>query len=334
MRAIGYFKAGEPDVLADIEVDTPVCGPHDLLVEIHAVSVNAIDVKLRVSSAPKGGPRVLGYDGAGIVKSVGESVTLFSPGDSVYHAGSISRPGTNAQFHLVDERIVGRMPNSLSFMEAAALPLTAITAWELLFDQLGVQRGEGIGDGTMLIINGAGGVGSILVQLASRLTGLKVVATASRPETRDWARSMGADHVIDHHGDIAGQLADIGIRAVTHVAGLTQTDRHLPSIAKIIAPRGRVGLIDDPKAFDVTPLRSKAVTVSWEGMFVRSLFQTPDMIEQHRLLCAVAELIDAGILRTTLNDDFGDLTLGNLARAHKHIASGLAFGKTVLGRLR
>lgn len=333
MKAIGYFRAGATDVLGEIELEDPVCGPHDLLVEIHAVSVNAVDVKLRANSTPRVGPRVLGYDGAGIVTAVGESVTLFSPGDRVFHAGTIGRPGTNAQFHLVDERIAGRMPNSLSFLEAAALPLTAITAWELLFDQLGVQRGEGGAGGSILIINGAGGVGSILVQLASRLTGLKVVATASRPETRAWVSAMGADHVIDHHGDIEGQLTDIGVREVTHVAGLTETDRHLPAIARIIAPRGRVGLIDDPKTFDITPLRAKAVTVSWEGMFVRSQFQMPDMIEQHRLLCSLAELIDAGILCTTLHDHFGGLTVANLARAHDHVASGRAVGKMVLGPL-
>lgn len=334
MKAIGYFSAGASDVLRDIELEDPVCGPHDLLVEIHAVSVNAVDTKLRANSNPKGGPRVLGYDGAGIVTAIGEAVTLFSPGDRVFHAGTIGRPGTNAQYHLVDERIAGRMPNALSFAEAAALPLTAITAWELLFDQLGVRRGEGHTDGAILIINGAGGVGSILVQLASRLTGLTVVATASRPETRDWAIAMGADHVIDHHGDIAGQLADIGLRTVTHVAGLTHTDHHLPAIAKIIAPRGRVGLIDDPVSFDIVPLRAKAVTISWEGMFVRSLFQTADMIEQHRLLCSLADLIDAGTLRTTLHDHFGEMTVANLVRAHDHIASGRAFGKTVLGLLR
>lgn len=333
MKAIGYFSAGPTDVLGEIDLADPVCGPHDLLVEIHAVSINPVDVKLRANSNPRGGPRVLGYDGAGIVTAVGNAVTLFSPGDKVFHAGTIGRPGTNAEFHLVDERIAGRMPASLSFLEAAALPLTAITAWELLFDQLNVPRGEGSSDGTILIINGSGGVGSILVQLASRLTGLKVVATASRQETRDWVSAMGADHVIDHHGDMEGQLANLGIRNVTHVAGLTQTDRHLPAIARIIAPRGKVGLIDDPKTLDITPLRAKAVTVSWEGMFVRSQFQTPDMIEQHRLLCSLAEMIDVGTLRTTLHDHFGSLTVANLARAHDHIASGCAVGKTVLGPL-
>lgn len=225
------------------------------------------------------------------------------------------------------------MPSSLSFEEAAALPLTAITAWELLFEQMGVPRGEGRDDGTILIINGGGGVGSFLVQLAARLTGLRVVATASRPETADWVRTLGADNVIDHYADLAKQLADQTVAEVTHIAALTGTEQHWPAITRIIAPRGRIGVIDDPPALDIVPLRPKAAMVCWEGMFVRSQFSLGDVIEQHRLLCAVADLIDAGILRTTMHDHFGPLTAANLARAHDHVASGKAIGKVVLSAI-
>lgn len=330
VKAVGYEEPGESGVLRAFDVGAPAPGPRDLLVEIRAVSVNQVDVKLRSKARCRGTPRILGFDGAGIVRAVGSEVTLFAPGDRVYHAGTIGRPGTNAQLHLVDERIAGRMPRSLSFEEAAALPLAAITAWELMFDQLAVPHGDGRGSGTILIINGAGGVGSVLVQLAARLTDLQVVATASRPETVNWARTMGADLVIDHHRDLAPQLASHGISNVTHIAALTATDRHWPAIPGLVAPRGRIGIIDDPASLDIAPLRSKAVTVSWEGMFVRSQFALPDMIEQHRLLCAVADLVDAGTLRTTLHDHFGDLTPANLARAHDHVASGKAIGKTVI----
>ncbi len=333
MRAIGYLEPGTSAVLSEFDVDEPVPGPHDILVDIRAVSVNAVDVKLRAKARTKGQPRILGFDGAGIVKAVGSAVTLFAPGDRVFHAGTIGRPGTNAQFHLVDERIAGRMPASLSFDEAAALPLTAITAWELLFDQLGVRRGDGHESGRILIINGAGGVGSLLVQLAARLTGLEVIATASRPDTAEWVRALGADHVIDHHADLAEQLARVGISEVSHVAALTGTDRQWPAIARVIAPRGRIGVIDDPASLDIVPLRAKSATISWEGMFVRSQFALPDMVEQHRLLCAVADLVDAGTLRTTMHDHFGPLTPANLAKAHDHVASGSAVGKAVLGAM-
>ncbi|WP_426387795.1 zinc-binding alcohol dehydrogenase family protein [Sphingobium sp. R-21] len=331
MKAIGYCEPGGSDVLREFDVAEPLPGPRDLLVDIRAVAVNAVDVKLRSKARPKGQPRILGFDGAGIVTAVGSEVTLFAPGDRVFHAGTIGRPGTNARLHLVDERIAGKMPASLSFEEAAALPLTAITAWELLFDQMGATRGAPARAGSILIINGAGGVGSMLVQLAARLTHLHVIATASRPETAAWVRSLGANTVIDHKDDLGAQLDRAGISQVSHIAALTGTDRHWPTIARIIAPRGRIGIIDDPVSLDIVPLRAKAASVTWEAMFVRSQFATSDMIEQHRLLCAVADLVDAGRIRTTMHDHFGPLTPANLARAHDHVASGRAVGKAVLG---
>lgn len=328
MKAVGFSHAGGSDVLEDVELPMPEPGPRDLLVAVRAVSVNPIDVKLRARAKPKDGEiKLLGFDGAGIVEAVGSEVRNFRPGDPVFWLNPVSRQGTNAEFHLVDERSAGWMPSSLSFVEAAALPLTGLTAWELLFDKLRVPRDAG---GTLLVINGAGGVGSILIQLAAKLTGLTVIATASRPETVEWVREMGAHHVIDHHAPLDEGVKALGLKQVDHVAGLGATDEHLPAIARIIAPHGHLALIDDPETFDITPLRAKAVSVSWEGVFVRALFRTADRIAQHKALNEIAELVDKGVLKTTLHDDFGPLTAANLARTHDHVASGRAIGKVAL----
>jgi zinc-binding alcohol dehydrogenase family protein len=334
MKAIGY-RIPQPitaeDSLVDLQLPTPNPGARDLRVAVRAISVNPADVKSRASAAPPHGEaRVLGFDAAGVVDSVGADVTLFKPGDEVFYAGAIDRPGTNSEFHLVDERIVGRKPTTLSFGQAAALPLTSITAWELLFDRLAVPYGTKTQSGTLLIINGAGGVGSILTQLARRLTGLTVVATASRPETIAWCHEMGAHHVIDHHRPFQGALNNIGIDQVEYIAGLTATDQHLASIAEVIAPQGRLALIDDPKTLDIVSLKLKSVSVHWELMFTRSLYHTPDMIAQHRLLNEVAALVDAGVLRTTLTEDAGPINVANLKRVHAQVESGRSFGKIVL----
>lgn len=332
MKAVGYHKPlpiDDDQALVDLDLPKPTPGPRDLLVAVRAVSVNPVDYKLRAGVTPPAGqPRVLGFDAAGVVEAVGAEVTLFRPGDEVFHAGAIDRAGSNAEFQLVDERIVGRKPRRLSFAEAAALPLTAITAWELLFDRLGVARGTA--KGTLLIINGAGGVGSILIQLARKLTGLAVVATASRPETIAWCERMGAHQVISHREPFAPQLKALGIDQVEYVAGLTATDRHLPAIGEVIAPQGHLALIDDPEVFDVTPLKRKSIAVHWELMFTRGLYQTPDMIEQHRLLEEVSKAVDTGVLVTTLAEDFGPITAPTLRRAHARLESGAAFGKIVL----
>jgi zinc-binding alcohol dehydrogenase family protein len=334
MKAIGY-RVAQPitaeDALIDLELPLPDPGPRDLRVAVKAVSVNPVDVKRRANAAPpKGEARVLGFDAAGVVDAVGSDVTLFKPGDEVFYAGAIDRPGTNSALHLVDERIVGHKPRTLSFSQAAALPLTSITAWELLFDRLGVPYGTKTSTGTLLIINGAGGVGSILTQIAHRLTGLTVVATASRPETIAWCLEMGAHHVIDHHRPFAEALNKIGIADVEYVASLTATDKHLPGIEAVIAPQGRLALIDDPRVLDIVGLKRKSVSVHWELMFTRSLFATPDMIAQHRLLDEVADLVDAGVLRTTLTEDAGAINAANLKRVHALVESGRAIGKTVL----
>ena len=273
---------------------------------------------------------MLGFDAAGVVESVGTEVTLFRPGDEVFYAGSISRPGTNSELHLVDERIVGRKPVSLSFAQAAALPLTSITAWELLFDRLGVVHGDKSRTGTLLVINGAGGVGSVLTQITRRLTGLTVVATASRPESVAWCREMGAHHVVDHHRPLDEGLKEVGIDQVEYVAGLTATDKHLPAIIVAIAPQGKLAVIDDPQSLDILPFKRKSVSVHWEFMFTRPVFGTPDMIAQHRLLNEVATLVNDGLLNSTMFDDSGPINATNLRRVHAMIESGRSIGKTVL----
>ena len=333
MKAIGYYKnlpIDQADALVELELPDPVPGPRDLLVEVRAVSVNPVDTKVRRNAAPTdGAARVLGFDAAGVVRAVGSDVTLFKPGDKVWYAGSIARPGSNAQLQLVDERIVGNLPKTLDFAQAAALPLTAITAWELLFDRLQVPR-EGSGK-TLLVIGAAGGVGSILVQLARQLTGLRVIGTASRAETRDWVLSLGAHDVIDHALPLRDELRRIGVAEVDYVASLTHTDQHYDAIVEALRPQGRLGLIDDPATpLDVMKLKRKALSLHWEMMFTRPVFETPDMIEQHRLLNAVAGLIDAGTLKTTLGEHFGRIDAANLRRAHALIESGKARGKIVL----
>ena len=334
MKAVGYRQSrpiADPESLVDIELPDPVPTGRDLLVEVKAVSVNPVDAKFRMRSQPADGSwGVLGWDAAGIVSAAGPDVTLFKPGDAVWYAGAINRPGCNSQLHIVDERIVGRKPRSLSFAESAALPLTSITAWEMLFDRLGVAVGEKVNGDAIFIIGGAGGVGSIAVQLAKRLTGLKVIATASRPESQAWVEALGADHVVDHGGDIPAQLKAIGHPAVRYVFSTTQTDRHLPAIVDAIAPQGRFGLIDDPPALDALPFKRKSVSIAWELMFTRSLFETSDMTEQHRLLNEVADLVDAGVIRTTATKIFGTINAADLKRAHALIESGASIGKIVL----
>jgi zinc-binding alcohol dehydrogenase family protein len=334
MKAIAYYQslpAEHPDALQDIQLPEPTPGPRDLLVQVQAISVNPVDSKIRRNvSPPAGEAKVLGWDAAGIVKAVGSEVSLFQPGDRVYYAGAIDRAGANSELHVVDERIVGHMPSSLPFAEAAALPLTAITAWELLFERLQISQGSTDQGQSLLIVGAAGGVGSILTQLARQLTGLTVIATASRPQTQAWVRELGAHHVIDHSQPLSAELKRIGIPQVTHVASLTQTDQHFDELIEALAPQGRLALIDDPAQLDVVKLKRKSLSLHWEFMYTRSLFQTADMQEQHRLLDRVAALIDAGTLKTTLGEHFGAINASNLRRAHALLESGTARGKIVL----
>jgi len=332
MKAIAYRHNGlpidDPESLIDLELPVPEPGPHDLLVQVRAISVNPVDTKIRKNAAVSE-PRVLGWDAVGRVSAVGSAVSLFKPGDEVYYAGALNRPGSNAEYQLVDERIVGHKPASLNDAQAAALPLTTITAWELLFDRLGVSEGGGEGQ-TLLIVGAAGGVGSILTQLARQLTRLTVVGTASRPETAEWVRSLGAHQVIDHTRPIAEALHAAGIGEVELVASLTHTDVHFAQLVAALKPQGRFGLIDDPDTLDVMPLKSKSISLHWEMMYTRSLYATNDMIRQHELLDRVAALIDTGVLRTTLAEHFGTINASNLRRAHALLESHRARGKTVL----
>ncbi len=334
MKAIAYTQSlpiDDPQSLQDIELPEPTPGPRDLLVEVRAISVNPVDTKIRRNVQPEAGqPKVLGWDAAGVVRAVGAEVSLFKVGDEVFYAGALDRPGANSELHRVDERLVGHRPQSLDFAQSAALPLTAITAWELLFERLQIAEGEASRGQSLLIVGASGGVGSILTQLAARLTGLTVIGSASRPQTQEWVKSLGAHHVIDHSKPLAEELQRIGVGQVTHVASLTHTDQHLAQIVEALAPQGKLALIDDPESLDVRQLKRKSLSLHWEFMYTRSLFQTDDMIEQHRLLERVSGLLDSGVLRTTVGEHFGRIDAANLRRAHALLESNRSVGKIVL----
>ena len=334
MRAIGYQNPSpitDDTSLVDIDLPEPSPEGHDILVEVKAVSVNPVDYKVRRSTPPQGTDwKVLGWDASGIVRAVGKDVTLFRPGDQVFYAGSISRPGSNAELHLVDERIVGPKPRTLDWAEAAALPLTAITAWEALFERLDVKKAVPGAAPAILIVGGAGGVGSIATQIARQLTDLTVIATASRPETREWVEQLGAHYVVDHLKPLAAEVAALGLGAPAFVFSTTQTGQHVKEIAELIAPQGRFGLIDDPGAFDVMLFKRKSVSIHHELMFTRSIFGTPDMAEQGRLLKEVSRLVDEGRLRTTLTRRLSPINAANLKIAHGLLESGTTRGKIVV----
>lgn len=333
MKAIGYTQPGSierDDALIDIELPRPVPGGRDLLVEVQAVSVNPVDTKVRRSAASAEGEyKVLGFDAVGVVRETGPDVSLFRPGDAVWYAGAIDRPGSNAEFQLVDERLVGRKPKTLSAADAAALPLTG-TAWELLFDRLQVPLAGNGRPSTLLIVGAAGGVGSILIQLARQRTDLTVVATASRPETRAWVTQLGAHHVIDHREAFAPQLAAFNLPPVDQVISLTHTDKHFVQLVDVLAPQGKLALIDDPEPIDVRLLKRKSLSLHWELMFTRSLFKTCDMEAQHRLLDALADMVDQGAVRSTAQVHLGLINAANLRQAHALAESGTALGKIVL----
>ena len=335
MKAVGYAQSleiNDPKALEDIELPQPTPLSLDLLVKVSAISVNPVDAKVRIRTAPEEGEyKVLGYDAVGEVVEIGKEVSSYKVGDRVWYAGDITRSGTNAEYHLVDERIAGKAPQSLSAAEAAAVPLTAITAWELLFDRLGLPQGDNAADVCLLVVGAAGGVGSILIQLASQLTNATVVGTASRPESLAWVKERGADHVIDHHKSFSEELSRVGLENVTHVISLTHTEQHYDKIVEVIAPQGKIALIDDPVGgLDIMKLKQKSVSLHWELMFTRSMFQTTDMAEQGALLNKVSELIDAGIVKTTLGENFGTINAENLKRAHSQVETNTSIGKIVL----
>ena len=328
MRAVGYRKAlpvSDPASLEDLEVPVPEPGPRDLLVRVEAVSVNPVDVKVRASSDPGGEPRILGYDAAGTVVATGTGVTLFSPGDEVYYAGSIDRPGTDAQFHLVDERITGHKPRSLSFGQAAALPLTTITAWEALFDRFRLNPES---SGVLVVLGAAGGVGSMITQLARALTRMVIIGTASRPESQQWVLDHGAHHVVDHH-DLVQGLRGIAPDGVTHIFS-SHTAGSIEDFAEILRPYGAIVAIDDPQGLDIMPLKNKSITFSWEFMFTRPLYQPPDLVAQHELLDRVAEMVDEGTIRTTLSQELSPINAARLREAHALVEAGRMVGKAVV----
>jgi zinc-binding alcohol dehydrogenase family protein len=317
--------------LHDIDLPLPQPGRRDLLVRIEAISVNPVDHKVRAGQAEIAEPRVLGWDAAGTVTEVGPDVTLFKVGDQVYFAGSIVRAGANSEYAVVDERIAAHKPATLDFTQAAALPLTSITAWEALFDRLGVARDGADRGKRILIVGGAGGVGSIAIQLAKKLAGLEVIATASRPESAAWCKRLGADHVIDHNGDMPAQLKALGMPAVDLILCLNDIDRHFAALVEAIAPQGKIcSILGGVAPLPMAGLFSKSATLVFELMFTRSMFETADMIEQHRLLTDVARLVDQKVLVTTVGESFGRINADNVARAHAMLESGSMIGKIVL----
>ncbi|MBK0095541.1 zinc-binding alcohol dehydrogenase family protein [Erwinia sp. S63] len=336
MKAIGFYQnhtVDHPDALQDVQLPEPVLRDYDLLVEVQAVSVNPVDTKIRIKGdIPEGLPRILGWDAAGIVRATGPLATRFKPGDRVWYAGDITRPGCNSEFHAVDERIVGPMPASLDFAQAASLPLTTITAWELLFDRLQLHAADPTDHNVLLVTGAAGGVGSILTQLARKLTGATVIGTASRQESREWAMAHGAHHVIDHSQPWAPQLAKLGIKHVTHVAGLNDSARYVPQIAAVMRPEGKFALIDDPLNLDISPFKGKSISIHWELMYTRPIYTTDTLTRQHALLRRAAELIDSGDIVHTLTTQVDGLNAASLKRAHELVEKGNMIGKVVVTR--
>ncbi|HYO70605.1 MAG TPA: zinc-binding alcohol dehydrogenase family protein [Archangium sp.] len=338
MKAVAlkrYLPSSDPESLLDVELPDPVPQGRDLLVRVHAISVNPVDVKVRSpKDKTESSPRVLGWDASGVVEATGPDVKLFQRGDAVYYAGSIVRPGCDSELHLVDERIVGPRPKSLDDAQAAALPLTALTAYEGLFDRCAIDPGGKHSGRTLLVINGAGGVGSIAIQLA-RLAGLRVIATASRPESQQWCRDMGAHHVINHREDIPQQLKGLDIPEVDYVFNTVDTSGYWNTMCEVIKPFGRmVSIVETSQPVDLGRLMGKSVSFSWELMFTRSRFQTQDLEEQHRALKQMAGWIDSGRLRTTLTEKLSPINAANLRAAHARVESGKMVGKLVLAGWR
>jgi len=334
MKAVGFKTPGAIEregSLLDFTTDKPTATGRDLLVKIHAVSVNPADAAARKMMAdPEGGYTVIGYDASGVVEAVGEDVKSYKVGDEVYYSGTIDRPGTNAEFHLVDERIVGHKPTSISHADAAALPLTSLAAWEALFDRLDVASPTPDGGNVILVIGGSGGVGSIAVQLLRALTDMTIISTASKPETTAWVKELGAHYVINHREPIAAQVAALGLGAPGFVLSTNGTAGHMPEIASLIAPQGRFAPVDVAGQVDLQPFGMKSVSIQNFTMFTRSMFRTPDMHVQGEILNNVAKLVDAGKINSTVTDVLGKIDAATLRRAHIQIESGKTRGKIVL----
>ncbi|CDO06696.1 zinc-binding alcohol dehydrogenase family protein [Mycolicibacterium cosmeticum] len=329
MTAIGAFTAlpiDDPDALQDVRVDVPELRPHDVLVRVHAVSVNPVDIKRRRGLQPSATPTILGFDAAGVIEAVGPRVSTLAVGDEVWYAGDVSRPGTNAELHSVDERIVSRKPKSLSFKDSAALPLTTITAWEALFERFGLTADS---TGDLLVLGAAGGVGSVMIQLAKKLTAVRVIATASRDDSRDWALRLGADVVIDHH-DLQRQALDVAPDGIDYVFS-PHSAGNVETYAAITKPFGHITAIDEPEGLELVALKPKSIAWHWELMFTRAL-SSYDMIAQQRLLAAAADLVDRGELRSTITTAIDDFSAAGLREAHRLVESGHMIGKVVVHR--
>ena len=334
MKAVGlkqYLPIENDNCLLDVEIPKPTAKGKDLLVEVKAISVNPVDYKVRApQDKVESEPKILGWDAAGVVVEVGDEVTEFQPGDEVYYAGDITRPGSNSEFQSIDERIVGRKPQNLNFARAAAFPLTSITAWEALFERLNIDRHGADANKSILIVNGAGGVGSIAIQLA-KLAKLEVIATASRDETTAWCQKMGADEVVNHRNDLAEEIEKIGYKNVDYILCLSHTDGHWQAMTKAIAPQGKICCIVDnehPLAMDT--LKSKSAGLVWEFMFTRSMYQTEDMAEQGKLLNELSQLIEDGVIVSTCNDVVKPIDAKNLRNVHQRLEQGRTIGKIVL----
>lgn len=338
MKAIGYINASpiaDAESLMDIELEQPKAMGHDILVKIDAIAVNPVDTKIRQNvSSPSTDYKVIGWDAVGEVIAIGGDVTQFQAGDKVFYAGDLNRQGSNAEYQLVDERLVGHKPKSLNNAEAAALPLTAITAWELLFDRLGIQMQtpdiKTKSNEIILVVGAAGGVGSILIQLAKAISGATIIATASRESSQAWVTELGADYVIDHTQDMQTQIEALNIGAVTHVASLNGTQNYFDAYVELLAPFGKIALIDDPASLDAVKMKRKSLSLHWEFMYTHSMFQTADMNKQHLLLNRVSDLVDLGYIQTTVNQNLGPINAKNLKMAHQTLESGQSIGKIVL----
>ncbi len=332
MKAITYQSAlaiNDPDYLLDVDLPSPCPQAHELLIEIKAVAVNPVDLKIRQRITPEPGEyKILGWDAVGVVKETGKQTRLFKAGDEVWYAGALHRPGCNAQFQCIDERIVAHKPCHLNFAQAAALPLTGLTAWELLFDRLQIQTHPPAQ--SILITGAAGGVGSVMIQLLKTLTNIRVIATASRSQSQQWVKQLGADIVINHQHDLAQQLTDNDVSGVDFVASLSHTEQHFAQLANCLLPQGKLALIDDPENIDIRLLKQKSISLHWEFMYTRSLFDTADLIKQHHILSQLASLVDQKRIMSTQQQHLGTINAVNLQRAHCMIDSGNTIGKIVL----
>lgn len=329
MKAVAYQKSGNIEQLQDIEIEIPTMGEHDITVEVKAISVNPVDVKIRKKVDAKSQQwKILGWDAAGVITAKGTKVEHLQVGDEVWYAGDLNRQGTNAELHVVDARIVSAKPKNLSFAEAAALPLTSITAWEMLFERLQVQHAQD--NATILIIGAAGGVGSIAVQLLKARTNLKIIGTASSFESQNWLKKIGVDYVINHKQNLFEQIKQLSIQAPAYIFSTTHTDEYLPQIVEIIIPQGKFGLIDDPQDMDINIFKRKSISIHWESMFTRSTFQTADLHQQGEILANVAQLIEDHQVHSTLQTLLSPIHAENIRKAHRILEQGHHHGKIVI----